>query len=66
MSTARGYRGGRPRTQGSEDDPLVTVNLHVRKGQLAVLDQLADAEHTSRAELVRQAIDLLLTRLKRH
>jgi hypothetical protein len=63
MSTARGYRGGRPRTQGREDDPLVTVSLHVRKSQLAALDQLAHAEHTSRAEVVRQAIDRLLTRL---
>jgi hypothetical protein len=44
---------------------LVTVNLHVRKSQLAALDQLADLEHTSRAELVREAIDLLLKRLKR-
>ena len=35
------------------------------KSQLAALDQLADAEHTSRAELIREAIDLLLTRLKR-
>ena len=33
--------------------------------QLAALDQLADAEHTSRAELVREAIDLLFKRLKR-
>jgi metal-responsive CopG/Arc/MetJ family transcriptional regulator len=41
------------------------VNLHVRKSQLSELDQLADAEHTSRAELVRRAIDLLLKRLKR-
>jgi metal-responsive CopG/Arc/MetJ family transcriptional regulator len=65
MSTGRGYQGGRPRTQGSENDPLVTVNLHVRKSQLATLDQLANAERTSRAELIRQAIDLLLTRLKR-
>jgi hypothetical protein len=43
----------------------VTVNLHVRKSQLAALDPLADAERTSRAALIRQAIDLLLTRLKR-
>jgi Arc/MetJ-type ribon-helix-helix transcriptional regulator len=43
----------------------VTVNVHVRKSQLAALDQLADAERTSRAELVREAIDLLLKRLKR-
>jgi predicted transcriptional regulator len=44
---------------------LVTVNLHVRQRQLAQLDQLADAEHTSRAALVREAIDRLLTRLHR-
>jgi metal-responsive CopG/Arc/MetJ family transcriptional regulator len=42
----------------------VTVSVHLRKSQLARLDQLADAEHTSRAELVREAIDLLLKRLK--
>ena len=65
MVDERGHRGGRPRKQGWEDDPLVTVNLHVRKSQLSELDQLADAEHTSRAELVRRAIDLLLKRLKR-
>jgi ribbon-helix-helix CopG family protein len=65
MSIGRGNQGGRPRTQGSEDDPLVTVNLHVRKSQLAVLDELANAGRTSRAELIRQAIDLLLIRLKR-
>ena len=65
MVTERVYRGGRPRKQGSEEDPLVTVNLHVRQSQLATLDQLADAERTSRAELVREAIDRLLKRLKR-
>jgi Ribbon-helix-helix protein, copG family len=65
MSTPGGYRGGRQRTQGGEDDPLVTVSLHVRKSQLTELDQLADTEHTSRAALVREAIDRLLTRLKR-
>src|ERR671925_454236 len=65
MTTARVYRGGRPRTQGHEDDPLVTVSLHVRQRQLAALDQLADAERTSRAALVREAIALLLTRLQR-
>jgi metal-responsive CopG/Arc/MetJ family transcriptional regulator len=65
MATARGPRGGRPRKQGWEEDPLVTVSIHLRKSQLAALDQLADAEHTSRAELVREAIDLLLKRLKR-
>jgi Ribbon-helix-helix protein, copG family len=64
MSTQRVYRGGRPRQQGSAEDPLVMVNLQVRQRQLAVLDQLADAAHTSRAALVREAIDLLLTRLK--
>jgi hypothetical protein len=65
MSTPRGYRGGHPRIQGGEEDPLVTVTLHVRKSQLTELDQLADAEHTSRAALVREAIDRLLTHLKR-
>lgn len=65
MVTERVYRGGRPRKQGSEEDPFVTVNLHVRQSQLATLDQLADAEHTSRAALVREAIDRLLKRLKR-
>jgi hypothetical protein len=54
---ARGNRGGRR--------ILVTVSIHLRKSQLAALDRLADAEHTSRAELVREAIDLLLKRLKR-
>ena len=65
MSTQRVYRGGRPRAQGSAEDPLVTVSLHVRQRQLAALDQLADAERTSRAALVREAIALLLTRLQR-
>jgi Ribbon-helix-helix protein, copG family len=65
MSTERVYRGGHPRLQGWEEDPLVTVSLHVRKRQLAALDELADAEHTSRAALVREAIDLLLKRLTR-
>jgi metal-responsive CopG/Arc/MetJ family transcriptional regulator len=64
MTTERVSRGGRPRTQGNEDDPLVTVSLHVRKNQLAELDQLADAERTSRAALVREAIDRLLKGLK--
>jgi hypothetical protein len=64
MSTERVYRGGRPRTQGWEEDPLVTVSVHLRKSHLVALDQLAGAEHTSRAELVREAIDLLLKRLK--
>jgi hypothetical protein len=65
MTTERLYRGGRPRTQGREDDPLVTVSLHVRKSQLAKLDELADAQLISRAALVREAIDRLLVRLKR-
>jgi Arc/MetJ-type ribon-helix-helix transcriptional regulator len=43
---------------------LVTVSVHLRKSQLAILDRLADTEHTSRAELVREAIDLLLKRFK--
>ena len=64
MSTPGVNRGGYPRTQGREDDPLVTVSLHVRKSQLAELDQLADAERTSRAALVREAIDRLLKGLK--
>ena len=63
MGIERVQRGGRPRKQGSAEDPLVTVNLHVRQSQLAELDQQADAEHTSRAELVREAIDLLLKHL---
>ena len=65
MRTPGVYRGGCQRTQGDADDPLVTVSLHVRKSQLTALDQLADAEHTSRAALVREAIDRLLTRLQR-
>jgi Ribbon-helix-helix protein, copG family len=64
MAGARQSRGGRPRTQGREEDPLVTVSLQVRQGQRAALDQLADTAHTSRAALVREAIDRLLTRLK--
>jgi metal-responsive CopG/Arc/MetJ family transcriptional regulator len=64
MAAAHVPRGGRPRKQGWEADPLVTVSVHLRKHQLAALDQLADAEHTSRAELIREAIDFLLTRLK--
>ncbi len=65
MRTPGADRGGRPRTQGGEEDPLVTVSLHVRQRQLTELDQLADAEHTSRAALVREAIDRLRTHLKR-
>jgi metal-responsive CopG/Arc/MetJ family transcriptional regulator len=65
MAAARAPRGGRRRTQGWQEDPLVTVSVHLRKSQLAALDQLADAEHTSRAELVREAIDHLLRRLTR-
>ena len=61
MATKRVHRGGRPRHQGWAVDPLVTVSMHLRKSQLARLDQRADAEHTSRAELVREAIDLLFT-----
>jgi hypothetical protein len=34
MSTPGVDVGGHPRTQGREDDPLVTVSLHVRKSQL--------------------------------
>jgi hypothetical protein len=64
MAGARKSRGGRPRTQGRAEDPLVTVSLQVRQGQRAALDQLADTAHTSRAALVREAIDRLLTRLK--
>jgi hypothetical protein len=41
------------------------VSLHVRKSQLCELDPLADSAHTSRAALVREAIDRLLTRLQR-
>ena len=65
MAAAHAPRGGRPRTQGWEEDPLVTVSVHLRKSQLTALDRLAIAEHTSRAELVREAIDLLRERLKR-
>jgi Ribbon-helix-helix protein, copG family len=64
MAAARTPRGGRPRKQGWEEDPLVTVSLHLRKSQLTALDHLADAEHTSRAELVREAVNLLLRGLK--
>jgi len=64
MAGARQPRGGRPRTQGRTEDPLVTVSLQVRHGQRAALDQLADSAHSSRAALVREAIDRLLTRLK--
>jgi hypothetical protein len=64
MAVARTRRGGRPRKQGWAEDPLVTVSVHLRKSQLAILDQLADTEHTSRAELVREAIDLLLKRFQ--
>ncbi len=64
MTTEHGSHGGRPRTQGREDDPLVPVGLHVRQSQLAELDRLADASHTSRAALVRVAIDRLLNSLK--
>jgi Ribbon-helix-helix protein, copG family len=65
MSTARVYRRNHLRTRGREDDPLVTVSLHLRKRQLTALDQRADAARTSRAALVREAINRLLTHLKR-
>jgi metal-responsive CopG/Arc/MetJ family transcriptional regulator len=65
MGVGHAPRGGRRRKQGWEEDPLVTVNVHLRKSQLAALDQLADAARRSRAELVREAIDHLLKRLKR-
>jgi metal-responsive CopG/Arc/MetJ family transcriptional regulator len=65
MVAERARRGGRPRKQGRVEDPLVTVSVHLRKIQLATLDQLADTERTSRAELVREAIDLLLNGFKR-
>jgi hypothetical protein len=39
----------------------MTVSLHVRKSQLTDLNQLAAKGHTSRAALVREAIDRLLT-----
>jgi hypothetical protein len=64
MATERARRGGRARQQGWAEDPLVTVSMHLRKSQLVSLDHLADAERTSRAELVRQAIDLLLKGFK--
>jgi hypothetical protein len=64
MAGTRQPHGGRPRTQGGAEDPLVTVSLHVRQSQLTELDQLADAAHTSRAALVREAIDRLLIRLQ--
>jgi hypothetical protein len=65
MTVARQPPGGRPRTQGRAEDPLVTVSLQVRQGQRAALAQLAEAAHTSRAALVCEAIDRLLTRLNR-
>lgn len=61
MMTRGVSRVGRQRAQGGEDDPLLSVSLHVRKGQVNELDRLADAEPTSRAALVRKAIDQLLT-----
>jgi hypothetical protein len=63
MTIVRQPHGGRPRTQGRAEDPLVTISLHVRQGQREALDQFADTAHTSRAALVREAIDRLLTRL---
>jgi hypothetical protein len=39
---------------------------HVERGNARPdLDQLADAEHTCQAKVIREAIELLLTRLKR-
>jgi hypothetical protein len=64
MAGTRQSRGGRQRTQGRAEDPLVTVSLQVRQGQRTALDLLADTAHTSRAALVREAIDRLLTRLR--
>jgi hypothetical protein len=64
MSTPAVYRGVRPRTPRREDDPLATVSLHVRRSQLTELDQLGAVSHTSRATMVREAIDRLLTRLQ--
>jgi hypothetical protein len=58
MVAERARRGGRPRQQGLAEDPLVTVSVHLRKSQLATLDQLADTEHTSRAELVRAVLSM--------
>jgi hypothetical protein len=75
MSTERVYQGGRPGTQGRDNDPLVTVSLHVLKSQLAELDQLADAErglyHHSRAGMpvsrrTRRPRDVLTGRLDRN
>jgi hypothetical protein len=56
MAAARALEGD-ARETGMGGDPLVTVSIHLRKSQLASLDRLADAEHTSRAELVRESID---------
>jgi hypothetical protein len=64
MSAPEADRGGRQRKQERQDDLLITVSLHVRKRQLTELDQLAATAHTSRAALVREAIDRLLTRLQ--
>jgi len=65
MSAPEADRGGRQRKQEHQDDLLITVSLHVRKRQLTELDQLAAGAHTSRAALVREAIDRLLKGLKR-
>ena len=64
MTVARQPHGGRPRTQGRAEDPLVTISLQVRQGQREALDQFAESAQTSRAALVREAIDRLLTHLK--
>jgi hypothetical protein len=46
----------------------VTVNLHVRQCQLASLDQLADAQHTGRAERQRLGLSstILLSLFAQH
>lgn len=64
MVAERARRGGRPWKQEWAEGPLVMVSVHLRKSQLAILDQLADTEHTSCAELVREEIGLLLKRFQ--
>ena len=54
MAAARAPRGGRPRKQGWEEYPCYREHTFAGR-QLASLDRLADAEHTSRAELVRES-----------
>jgi hypothetical protein len=47
MTTERVYVGKRPRgLRGGEDDPLMTVDLQVRKSGLGKLSHLADANIT--------------------